>query len=160
ANVILAAHTLTKRNSHIPNEQEEYCSKPQTRLFSVRNELSNNHPQALVTNREHFSHLLDGNYQFHPSHFLVNRCDRQCSNIGREDADVLPCTFRTEKVQRVINATKNDQTKQITIYINENRECTCAFTETESEQHSNYGNDKVNIGYVMYFIPIIIILLR
>ncbi|CAL4123331.1 unnamed protein product, partial [Meganyctiphanes norvegica] len=44
---------LTNRNSQIPKEQFKYCSKPHSRLYRIRNGLSDN-PKGLVTNLKHF----------------------------------------------------------------------------------------------------------
>ncbi|CAL4060998.1 unnamed protein product, partial [Meganyctiphanes norvegica] len=114
----LTVAKLTGGNSQIPKKQYKYCSKPHSRLFNIRYGLSN-HPKGLVTNRKHFSHLLNDNYLFYPSHILVKRCDEKCSYIGREDANKLDCTFLTQNVQKVISASKDGQIINITLNIEE-----------------------------------------
>ncbi|CAL4061141.1 unnamed protein product [Meganyctiphanes norvegica] len=154
-NAILEANC----NSQIMKKQVEYCtkSKPQEGLSKVREELS---PKGQATNREKVSHLLDGNYEFIPAHIPVKRCDRECSNIGREDVDTkcMVCTFISGKVQHEIIAYKDGQTIQFTLDMPEDRDCICTATRIKPRNQSNSGESKVRIDYMMYTIPIIIAL--
>ncbi|CAL4061142.1 unnamed protein product [Meganyctiphanes norvegica] len=156
-NDILAANG----DSQIPKEHFEYCSKskPQERHVKVRELLS---PKGLATNREQFSHLLDGNYEFYPAHIPVKRCDRECSNIGREDVDAkcMVCTFIPGKVQHEIIAYKEGQTIQFTLVVDEDRDCICNAPGINPRNQSNSGESKVRFDYMMYTIPIIIALFR